>query len=284
MQIGLIPAFGGGIQADGAYVAGVVREAHKGGFDSLWVGEHVVLPVEPRTPYPGSREGLQAPSSEPLPDPLEWLAFAAGHSDTLLLGTSVLLAPLHNPLVLAKRVASLDRLSHGRVRLGIGIGWNEQEYEQVGVPFHDRGRRCDDIIAALRTLWRDDRAEHHGEFVDFDPVYSAPKPVQTQVPILIGGGSVAAARRAGRLGDGFMPFERDYDRLAHLVAVMRQAAVEAGRDPEAIELTCLGSVQRARVERLAALGVHRMLVFMSGREIETIGPLAERARAAVEHL
>lgn len=284
MKVGLIPAFGGGIQGDGAYVKAVVQHAEAAGFDSLWVGEHVVLPVYSRQAYPGSREGLQAPSAEPLPDPLDWLAFAAAHSERLLLGTAVLLAPLHHPLVLAKRLATLDRLSNGRVLLGAGIGWNEQEYEQIGVGFKTRGRRFDDLIGALRVLWRDDKAEYRSDFVNFEPLYSAPKPVQNSIPILIGGDSDAAARRAGRLGDGFMPFERDYDKLARLIELVRITAVEAGRDPDAIELTCLGSVQRARAEKLAALGVHRMLLFLSAREPDSIPALGARAQTAVEGL
>ncbi|MGE0878250.1 MAG: LLM class F420-dependent oxidoreductase [Acidimicrobiia bacterium] len=284
MKVGLIPAFGGGIQGDGAYVAAVAREAENAGFDSLWVGEHVVLPVHARQAYPGSREGLQAPSTEPLPDPLDWLAFAAGCTSTLLLGTAVLLAPLHHPLILAKRIATLDRLSGGRVLLGVGIGWNEQEYEQVGVEFRTRGKRMDDTIGALRELWTDDQAEYHGEFVDFEPVYSAPKPVQNPLPVLIGGDSDAAAKRAGRLGNGFLPFERDYDRLARAIEIARTAASDAGRDPDELEITCLGSVSRARVEKLAALGVHRILLFLSAREPESIAVLGERARVAVESL
>jgi len=281
MQVGLIPASGGGVPATPDFVRAVARRAEEGGFDSLWLGEHVVLPVHQRVAYPGSREGLQAPSSEPLPDPLDWLAYAAACTDRLLLGTAILLAPLHQPLVLAKRVATLDALSGGRLRLGVGIGWNEQEYDAVGVPFAGRGARLEEVIAAMRALWRDDEASFEGEHVRFEPVFSSPKPTNRAVPVVIGGKTPTAARRAGRIGDGFIPFERDLDQLATLLDVMRTAATEAGRDPDSIEVSCLGSVRRDRVARLAELGVTRMLVFMPGRDPATIDDLAARCQEAL---
>jgi len=280
MKVGLVPAFAGGVVASGTDAGAFVRAVETNGFESLWVGEHIVLPVHQRVAYPGAREGLSAPSDAPLPDPLEWLAFVAGRSDTLLLGTAILLATLHHPLTLAKRVATLDQLSGGRVRLGVGIGWNEQEYEAVSVPFAHRGARLEEYLAALRVLWREDQAEFAGTFVRFEPVYSSPKPVGGSVPILIGGNSEAAARRAGRIGDGYFPFERDQDRLTSLVTVMRRAATDAGRDPDTIEITSLGSTRPDSVTRLVQLGVQRMIVFLPGSDVAAVDAIGDRCRSA----
>lgn len=261
MRVGLIPAMGNGVVPHGSYIAEYTRTAEASGFDSIWLGEHPALPVHPEQAYPGSREGLSGPSLEPLPDPLEWLAFAAAHSTTLKLGTAILLLPLHNPVVLAKRVATLDQVSEGRFLLGIGIGWNQQEYRAVGVPWEKRGARTDEYIEALRVLWQNDEASYKGSLVEFEPVYSAPKPFQGTVPIHVGGQTVPGARRAGRLGDGFLPFDRDKAMLAKHIDEMKRAAAEAGRDPQSIEITALGGTSRERIKALIDLGVSRMLLF-----------------------
>lgn len=284
MKVGLIPAFDGGIISTGAEVAKLAAATERNGFDSLWVGEHVVLPAIPRTSYPGESGGLPAPSSAPLPDPLDWLAYAAAKTETLLLGTAVLLVPLHRPLVLAKRIATVDRLSGGRLRLGVGVGWNEQEYEAVGVPFARRGARLEDYISAMRVAWREEVPSYCGEFVSYEPVHISPKPHRPAVPILIGGNSELAARRAGRIGDGYFPFERDHARLAELLTIMRRSALDAGRDPTSIEVTSLGSVRAESVARLSELGVARMVVFLTSTQLSAIDDLGKRCRAVVDCL
>src|SRR5262245_12577483 len=172
-----------------------------------------------------------------LPDPLVWLSFVAAHTTTLKLATGILIVPQRNPLVLAKEVATLDKLSGGRTLLGVGVGWLEEEFDALGIPFADRGARLDDHIAAMRALWTQDRASHHSEFTNFDAAISLPKPAQGSVPIVVGGHSKPAARRAGRLGDGFFPGRGEDDQLRELIATMRAAASDVGRDPDAIEVT-----------------------------------------------
>lgn len=283
MQIGLIPASAGAFPVTGPEVAAVARSAERAGFDSIWIGEHVVM--SPRERYPGADGNRVGPSvAGSLPDPLEWLTYAAAVTERILLGTSVLLVPLHSALVLAKRVATLDRLSGGRVRLGIGLGWSEDEYRAVGVPFHERGRRCDEAVGALRALWSDSPARFDGRFVRFGPVHSAPQPLAGRVPIFVGGDSDAAARRAGRIGDGYFPFAKDRDRLRRLVGVARQAAVETGRDPDALELTGLGSLRREAVAELASLGFSRMVLFLGAPTVEAVAELAEQALAVTQGL
>jgi probable F420-dependent oxidoreductase len=263
MKVGLVPASGGSFPVDGSLVAALARAAEAAGFDSIWVGEHVVMAASPAQEYPGARQNRIGPSTlGALPDPIEWLSYAAAVTERVLLGTAILLLPLHNPLIMAKRIATLDQLSGGRVRLGIGLGWSEDEYEAVGESFRTRGRRCDEQVAAMRALWRDSPASFDGEIIRFGPVHSAPQPVRGAVPVLVGGDSDAAARRAGRIGDGYLPSEKDPDRLAELIATMRRSAEDAGRDPDGIELTCLGSRRPEAVARLAEIGFARMLLFL----------------------
>jgi probable F420-dependent oxidoreductase len=278
VKVGLIPAQDGEVQSSGGYIAEFVHTAESAGFESIWLGEHPALPVDPGTPYPGSREGLREPSSKPLPDPLEWIAFAAGHSENMVFGTAVVILPLHPPVVLAKRVATLDCVTGGRFRLGIGVGWNREEFEACGAPWARRGARAEEAIEAMRALWRNEQAGYAGELIRFEPLYSAPKPVTGSVPVLVGGSSDAGARRAGRLGDGYLPFDRSYDSLARRVEMMRGAAVEAGRDPDAVEITALGSTRPDKIKQLEWLGVRRMLLFAA--DIAALPALGRRVMDA----
>ena len=240
--------------------------AEKAGFESLIVVEHVVWPTDYRSPYPYSATGkLPGGPSTKLPDPLIWMAYVGAVTTRLRFLTGVLVLPQRNPLVLAKEVATLDHLTGGRVSLGIGVGWLKEEFEALGVPFDARGARTDDYIAAMRALWARDDASFEGRFVRFRGMSCNPKPKAGTVPFVIGGHSAAAARRAGRLGDGFFPATGAQVDIAPLIALMRDTATAAGRDPGAIELTtgCPGAVPGAAdplaaVAERAALGVDRI--------------------------
>jgi probable F420-dependent oxidoreductase len=153
---------------------------------------------------------------------------------------------------LAKRLATIDRLSGGRLTIGVGVGWLKEEAEALGIDPTTRGRRADECIAAMRTLWREEEASFHGEFFSFDRACSFPKPVRPEgVPIHVGGHSAAAARRAGRLADGFHPLGLAGELLDERIGQMREAALAVGRDPDAIELTLGGLLDQLDDERLA---------------------------------
>jgi probable F420-dependent oxidoreductase len=279
MRIGLVPAAGNGVRSDPAYVTDYLQTAEGSGFDSVWVGEHPALPVTSTTAYPGRSEGLSEPSAVPLPDPLEWLAFAAGRCERILLGTAIIILPIHNPVVLAKRIATLDRVSSERLLLGVGVGWNEQEFAACGADWSSRGPRTDEAIAAMRELWREETAGFEGLTFSFEPLFSSPRPARGVVPIHVGASSTAGARRAGRLGDGYLPFERDLEELARRISEMKSAAEQAGRDPESIQITTLGSTRPERVRELVRLGVHRMLFFAD--DVDELGDLSRRAHDAI---
>ena len=250
--------------AEGA--AGIGQAAEEGGIESLWTVEHVVVPAGYQSTYPYSDTGrMPGGEDSPIPDPLIWLAFVAAATKTIRLGTGILILPERNPVVLAKQVATLDSLSGGRVELGIGVGWLEEEFDAIGVPFADRGKRTDDYVAALRALWTQAPASHQSEFTSFTDVYSRPAPTQADLPIVVGGHSKAAARRAGRLGNGFFPGKGSHEELAELIDIVRATAIEHGRDPDAIEITtggngALGSGALDEVKALADLGVSRVII------------------------
>ncbi len=263
MKFGL--AFASSIGIDGGAALDLCRRAEAAGFESVWGGEHVILPTAIESRYPYTADGkIPAESDTPIPDPLIWLAFVAAAAPTLRLGTCILIVPQRNPLVLAKELATLDRLSGGRVELGLGVGWLREEFDALGVPWDRRGARNDEYIAAMRALWAGPHAEFHGEFVDFAPVTCSPRPVQTSVPILVGGDTPAAIDRAVRLADGFFPGEGDATKLGALITRLRHAAEDAGREPDSIEINAMFGAQMAEplggVEQLAALGVGRAMI------------------------
>jgi len=252
-----------------AAVEGATRfalAAEATGFESLWTVEHVVVPAGYESEYPYDRSG-KMPGSEdaPIPDPLIWLAFVAAATTTIRLGTGIVILPQRNPVVFAKEVATLDVMSGGRVELGVGVGWLAEEFDAIGVPFRERGARTDDHIEAMRALWTQDRASYSGRFTAFTDCIQRPQPANGSVPIHIGGHSDAAAKRAGRLGDGFFPNKGSHDELARLIDLMRATAADAGRDASAIEITTgsagiFGEDPIGEVHRLEDLGVSRCVI------------------------
>jgi probable F420-dependent oxidoreductase len=254
------------------YLAPAVVRAEEAGFESVWAGEHVVMPdYEPNYPY--TEDGrLPQPHETDVADPLVWLTYAAALTSTIRLATGVVVLPLRNPVVLAKQVASLDLLSGGRAMLGIGVGWMREEADAVGVPFAGRGRRAEEYVGAMRALWSADVSSFDGEHVRFAGVRCFPKPVQKdrRVPVIIGGSGPAAARRAGRIGDGYYPIAPTVEELARQIGLMRSAAREAGRDPAEVEVSTMAfslvgpdPVTRAQLDdfhRMADLGVSRVVV------------------------
>jgi len=263
MRVGL--AFASSIGIDGPGALDICQRAEAAGFESVWGGEHVIMPDSIASKYPYTPDGkIPAEPETPIPDPLMWLGFAAAAAPTLKLGTCILIVPQRNPLVLAKELATLDVLSGGRVELGLGVGWLEEEFDALGVPWARRGARNDEYVAAMRALWAGPHAEFHGEFVDFDPCTCSPRPTNGNIPILVGGDTDAAISRAVRIADGYFPGEGDAERLGALLGRLRQAAEDAGRDPASIEINAMFGTQMASpeagVEEMRELGVDRIMV------------------------
>jgi probable F420-dependent oxidoreductase len=237
----------------------LAKASDNAGVESLWTVEHVVVPQGYESPYPYSPTG-KMPGDEraPIPDPLAWISYMAALTKNVRLATGILILPQRNPVVLAKECATIDVLSSGRLTLGVGIGWLEEEFDAIGVPFSERTQRTDEYVEALRALWSEEES-YSGQFTRFENARSYPKPVQEGgIPIVVGGHTKGAARRAGRLGDGFFPARPD--NLAELIDEMRRAAKDAGRDPDAIEVTTGGPPSVDYAKQLADQGVTRIVM------------------------
>ncbi len=263
MKVGL--AFASSAAIDGPATIEICRRAEEVGFESLWGGEHVIIPDEIYSKYPYTEDGkIPAEPDTPIPDPLIWLAFAAAAAPNLRLGTCILIVPQRNPLVLAKELATLDQLSGGRVELGLGVGWLKEEFEALGVPWERRGARNDEYIEAMKALWQGPHAEFHGDFVDFAPVTCSPRPVNGSIPIIVGGDTERAITRAGKIADGYFPGEGNIDRLKDLIARVKRSAESNNRDPESVKISAIFGAQmmnpEAGVEEMRSVGVDRIMV------------------------
>ncbi len=259
-------AFASSIGTDPSSALEVARVAEEVGFDSVWGGEHVIFPSSIESAYPYTADGkIPATPQTPIPDPLIWLAYVAAAAPTLRLGTCILILPQRNPLVLAKELATLDHLTNGRVELGIGVGWMREEFDALGIPWERRGARTDEYVAALRTIWSGSHVEFHGEFVDFEPLTCTPRPAQgADIPILVGGDTPAAIRRAARLADGYFPGEADPSKLAELIEALRAECAVQNRDPAEVEINAMFGAQmkdpEAGAAQMAEMGVGRAMV------------------------
>lgn len=206
------------------------------GFDSLWLPDHVVIFEQYSPNYSYSPDGL--PPFAPRQgwfDPLYGLAAMAATTERVRLGTNVLILPQRNPVLLAKEIAALDHLSGGRINFGVGVGWCPEEFAALGVPFERRGARADDYIKAITTLWTDEVASYDGEFVSFTGAIQLPKPVQSpRPPVIIGGQSPAALRRAATLGDGWSSWLLPPDQIGETLALLDAECEKAGRDPQSL--------------------------------------------------
>jgi probable F420-dependent oxidoreductase len=272
MKWGIVFSSTGFPDPDGAVA--LAQAAEQAGFESLWAPEHVIMSKRSdATPYRGSPDGSMTRLARRggIPDPLIWFAYVASATSSIRFGTGVLILPEHQPVVLAKSVATLDRLCGGRFILGVGVGELPEEYHAVGMNFFDRGRRMDEYIDAMRTLWGDDTATFHGCYVDFDQVECRPWPVRRSIPLVIGGSSQAAIRRAATRGDGYFPFIfPNQDPLVELPRLLRQVRAEttaAGRDPDAIEFTAGGARTVDQAKIYADFGVHRLTLAIRAQTV-----------------
>lgn len=267
MDFDVIAPVGSGRTADPEWILGLAQHVEACGFGALVVVEHPVMFAEYSSTYPYDASGrVELAADCAVPDPLELLAFIAGATTTLGLATGVLVLPDHHPVVLAKRIATLDALSAGRFRLCVGMGWMREEVEACGADFATRGRRADEQIEVLRALWSGEPTTYAGEFFAFEHAVCRPAPGERSIPVHVGGHTRAAARRAGRLGDGLQPLGVTGEELQGLRAEMARSAREAGRDPDALELTLghlVTRIDQARAARLAEVGATRVVLAMS---------------------
>jgi probable F420-dependent oxidoreductase len=280
VKLGLVHVNMGALAQPEAIVH-AARVAEAAGFESVWSGEHVVLPDPQVPPSP------MAPT-DPALDPLFALTWAAAHSNALRLATGILILPQRNPVVLAKQVASLDVLSGGRVILGVGAGYLEPEFRAVGANFPERGAVTDEYLDALERLWYDDHPEYHGTFVDFAGIDAHPRPVQRPVPLVVAGHRPPAYRRAVARAHGWYGYALTPEDSAVSLTGLREAASHVERPSQLGELeisvTPRGRLTPERAAAFAELGVDRIVVRTAAETPEAVDEVIERSAAAIAGL
>jgi probable F420-dependent oxidoreductase len=262
-----------------AFFVDCTLEAERLGFESVWLPEHLIFTSRmSRSPHPGE-EHPPVPPTTPIFDAFAYLAYLAGRTERVRLGTHVYNVGLRHPFVAARGVQTLDLVSGGRAEFGVGASWLEEEWVAAQLDFHRRGRRVDEALEVCQRLWTEEVVSHHGEFFSFDGAVFEPKPTQRPwPPILVGGESDAALRRAARLGDGWIGMSHDFESGARQVARLRALRAEAGRDAERFEV-CLGGPVAGPddVRRWEELGVTRLIVSPWARSREARTGMADFA-------
>lgn len=288
MRIGMT-AIGIGKAAQPGMIKLVAENADRLGFGTLWAPEHVVLFDEYTSKYPYSLDGrFLAGSTIDLLDPFVGLTYAAAFSSRIRLATGICLVPEHNPLVLAKVIASLDSLSRGRVALGVGIGWSAEEFAALGIPFEHRAQRTCEYIEAMRKLWAEPKTSFNGEFVRFEGARCYPKPARSKgIPVIFGGESLPALKRVARYGDGWFGVNLTPAQAAQKINRLHQLLDEQGRNHNEVEIIISPYQNQVTADDLRAyyeLGVGEFVPFirLPGKEAEIPGFLEQMARQWVE--
>lgn len=260
MKIGYF-GFNNGPLGEPAAMQKILQALEAGGFESAWTGEHLVLVDPQRPPSP-------VPPDFPMLDTVASLAFAAGVTSKLKLGSGIILLAQRNPVVLAKELASVDVLSNGRLLFGIGVGYVKEEFDALAIPYEERGPRVSEHIEAMRALWCEEKPDFEGQFHTIRGVQAKPRPVQTpHPPFIIGGMSKAGYNRAVRQGDGWYGFNQTEDAVAQSIAGLRAADAAAGTnrfDQLEISVTPQGAINPDRVKKFADLGVDRLILLPGG--------------------
>ena len=261
MKIGLIPVNIGFPNAE--IITGFARQAEEAGVESLWTFEHVVVPLDYESKYPYDKSGKMAASPETnFVDPLVCLSAIAAATSRIRLGTGVNILSQANPMLIAKQAASLDFMSGGRFMLGVGIGWLEEEFRAMGVPFERRGARFDDYVQAMRKVWSGEVVEHQSDFIDWTGFKSHPRPVQDPLPLIMGGAKGKIYQRIARYGNGWYAPTRTPDDLAPRLEELARVCEEEGRPYEDIEITAMWTMHGGldEVKIYEDMGVARLNV------------------------
>jgi probable F420-dependent oxidoreductase len=281
-------AVGIGPTVDPKRIRTISTTAERLGFATIWAPEHVVLLEQYASKYPYSSGQFPAPVDTPIADPFTTLAYAAAYTSRIRLGTGICLVPEHNPLVLAKTAATLDRLSGGRFILGAGVGWLAEEFQALGISFDRRAQRTREYIDVMRKLWTEPRSSHQGEFVNFSNVLSYPKPVGNGVPVWFGGESGPALRRVAQYGDGWLGFNLLPDQAAEKIRRIEELLRTNGRKRSEVRLAVspyTNPIKTDDLKRYRDAGVEEIALIGSGRattEPEVVARLEQMAREFVE--
>ena len=260
----------------------LAREAEARGFESLWVPEHTHIPSSRRTPWPGGAE-LPKEYSHSY-DPFVALMFAAAVTSTIKIGTGICLVIERDTITMAKEIASLDRLSGGRFLFGVGGGWNAEEMEHHGTAFKTRFKKMVEQVQALKTIWTQDEAEFHGDFVNFDALWSWPKPLQQpHPPIFLGGETSYTLQRVVDYCDGWLPRSRRPELILQGIGELRERAAKAGRDMKTISVTASGAPGDPKlVDSYREAGCDRCIFSLPSAERDTVLPLLDKYTSFIQ--
>lgn len=278
MKFGLF-GIGSGPCADPDVSCAVAQAAESAGFESLWTGEHVVLPDPQAPPSP-------APPDFAMLHPSAVLSFLAGVTKTIKLGSGIILLPQRNPVVLAKELASTDVLSKGRLIFGLGVGYLKAEFDAIGVPFEHRGARADEYLEAMIALWTQEKPSYQGRYVSFSGVRAEPRPVQKPHPeIVVGGMTDPAYRRAVSRANGWYGFALDLDGTQRSLKALERASVEVERPaalgPLELSVTPAVPLDRDTVKRFEDLGIQRLIPMLRGRTRDKLLAFVEETSHAI---
>lgn len=253
----------------------LVVAAEQLGVEGVTVGDHVCVPAEVTSEYPYTGQPAVLPVGTEFPDPLTLVSYLGGRTTTMRFVTHVLLAPLRHPILVAKEVATVAGLTGERFELGVGVGWMQQEFDAVGIPFEERGKRMDEMLPLLRQLWTGEVVEHHGRFYDFEPITQHPVP-PAPVPILVGGHSAPALRRAATFADGWMAVNPKVEELEGILRLLEEARRAAGTldRPFVIRSGLRGGISPDKIAALAKMGVDAMII-MAHQLLDAGAPVYE---------
>ncbi|WP_419909535.1 LLM class F420-dependent oxidoreductase [Candidatus Poriferisodalis sp.] len=288
MHVGITP-INSAAYLDPGYLRSFAQQLEELGYESVWTFEHVIVPHDYESRYPYNPSGkLGLPTDAGFTDPFIALTFVAGATERLRLGTGVNIVTQANALYFAKQASSLDHLSDGRLELGIGVGWLEEEFDALGVPFDRRGARADEYIDAMTAAWTGEDVDFRGEFLDWTGFSMLPTPAQRpRMPLLIGGTTPPAIRRLVARGDGWYVIHKDLDDFKRLIGEMRAECDRQGRDPAELALTAYWNYHREGLEGLEVYrdhGVQRLLIntaaLRMGRPEDAVVQFADEALPA----
>lgn len=287
MKFGIHYSLGVGVNPTADDYIRIAQHAEALGYNSVWLGDHIVIPEQIAAPYPYTKDGsVGFARNTPWPDPFVLLAAIGATTRKILLGTSVAIIPYRNPLHVAKAVATVDLVSHGRYQFGVGIGWLQEEFAALGEPFSERAARTREYLQVMKAIWSGDIAKFQGKYFSFPDLHTNPLPIQKpHPPIIFGGESIAALKRIADLGDGWQPgpvpveiFRQRLERLQTLMA-------ERGREMTQLSISMIGNAldlqqHPDKLVALEELGVKEMLLFMAGASVDaTLTDIDEAARA-----
>ncbi|MCH8988802.1 MAG: LLM class F420-dependent oxidoreductase [Chloroflexi bacterium] len=248
-------------------IGAIAKKAEDLGFESIWMPEHPIIPVQTTSKYGGTPDGSIPASMSDMADPFICLAIASATTSKIMLGTSVCLIPEHNPLVQAKQIAALDFHSGGRFIFGVGTGWLREETEIMGGDFDHRWTQAREAIEAMKELWTKDEAEYHGRYYDFPPVRVFPKPVQKpHPPVFLGGAAKNVFKRVVSYGDGWMPVRATPESVKAGRASLDELADAAGRDPKSIQILVYGASSRDEIKQMEEAGADMATVRLPSTE------------------